>query len=300
VVGGALLTNAVAEEPGWEDVRPSFGASGLRDLAASPDGKAWILEPGAGKIWRFDYFTKVATPFSVPGVPKGIALGSDGNMWFTEHSGNRIGRLSPDGTLWESATLSTPNSKPSGITLAPDGNLWFVEEAGNKLASITPAGVITEYPLPSAGAFPAGIAASSYFLLAITEPGLDKILFFNAQSHTFIDEQTVPTGLSGVSAIAHGTDSFFWFLEEATAKVGRAYPNVPMTDYYIPTGNCHPRQIAAAPDGSFWFAEESTGKLGHILPRSSADVNRDDVVDVADVFFLINFLFAGGQQPVFP
>src|SRR5260221_14289455 len=39
VVGGALLTNAVAEEPGWEDVRPSFGASGLRDLAASPDGK---------------------------------------------------------------------------------------------------------------------------------------------------------------------------------------------------------------------------------------------------------------------
>src|SRR5262245_37512547 len=42
-----------------------------------------------------------ATEFSLPrpgSGPTTIALARDGTVWFTEQTGNRIGRMSPDGT----------------------------------------------------------------------------------------------------------------------------------------------------------------------------------------------------------
>jgi streptogramin lyase len=34
------------------------------------------------------------TEFSPASLPRGITAGPDGNLWFTEYSGNKIGRLS--------------------------------------------------------------------------------------------------------------------------------------------------------------------------------------------------------------
>ena len=95
------------------------------------------------------------TEFSVgisPGAAiRAIASGPDGNLWFTELFGNRIGRITPDGKVTE-FPLITPHSYPAGITTGPnsivagpDGNLWFTETFGGKIGRITPAGVITEF-----------------------------------------------------------------------------------------------------------------------------------------------------------
>ena len=67
----------------------------------------------------------------------GIASGADGNIWFTEYAGNRIGRITPGGTITEFA-IPSPNSQPIGIAAGPDGNLWFTEQAGNKIGRISP------------------------------------------------------------------------------------------------------------------------------------------------------------------
>src|SRR5260221_9244856 len=45
-----------------------------------------------------------------------IAAGPDGNLWFTEHAGNRIGRITPTGTVTQFSTGLTANSGPNGIT----------------------------------------------------------------------------------------------------------------------------------------------------------------------------------------
>ena len=58
--------------------------------------------------------------------PAGITSGPDGNLWFTEHSGNRIGRLSTTGTLTE---IELPKGTgPAEIVAGSDGNLWFAED----------------------------------------------------------------------------------------------------------------------------------------------------------------------------
>src|SRR5262245_7913108 len=47
--------------------------------------------------------------------PAGIAAGADGNLWFTEVVGNKIGRIATDGTIAEFA-IPTPLSEPTSIT----------------------------------------------------------------------------------------------------------------------------------------------------------------------------------------
>ncbi len=48
-------------------------------------------------------------------------------------SGNKIGRISPSGTITE---FPVPNLL-SEIAAGPDGNLWFTEDSGNKIGRIT-------------------------------------------------------------------------------------------------------------------------------------------------------------------
>jgi virginiamycin B lyase len=68
--------------------------------------------------------------------------------WFTEYTGNKVGRVTSSGVFTESL-IPTPDSSPDGIAAGPDGNLWFVEEVGDKVGRVTTAGVFTEFPLPN-------------------------------------------------------------------------------------------------------------------------------------------------------
>jgi virginiamycin B lyase len=294
VVGGGVYT---AQTPVLGVSKSTF--TDLRDVAFSPNGDGWAVEPSTNTIWRYRFFDDLFIPYSVNGEPTGISRGSDGNIWFTEYTGNKIGRISvATGTVTE-FTIPTAASHPSAIVLGPEGNLWFVEATGNKVGRVTPAGAITDYALLTPGAYPAGIAASplSGGTLAITEPGADKIAFFSIGSLSVFSEVSVPTGLSSARGIAFGQDGFFWFLESGTGKVGRTGFLGPAIEFPLPAAGSLPRTIAAAPDGDLWFTEQGTGKLGHIAFDPSGDVNYDHKIDVNDVFYLINYLFAGGPAP---
>jgi virginiamycin B lyase len=66
-----------------------------------------------------------------------ITAGFDGNLWFTEYTGNKIGRITPSGTITE-FTIPTPSSTPLGIVSGPDGAIWFAETATNKIGRLVP------------------------------------------------------------------------------------------------------------------------------------------------------------------
>jgi virginiamycin B lyase len=93
--------------------------------------------------------------------PTTIALAADGTVWFTEGSGNRIGRMAPDGTALREFLLPYPNSSPRIISLGSDGNMWFSEHTGNRMGRITPAGVVTEFPLGAGNSGATGLTAGS-------------------------------------------------------------------------------------------------------------------------------------------
>jgi virginiamycin B lyase len=102
-------------------------------------------------------FTEFPLPNPASG-PTTISIAPDGNLWFTEGSGNRIGRMAPDGTGIKEFDLPNPGSQPRIIAVGSDKNLWFTEHLGNRIGRITPAGVLTEFPIPTPNCQPRAIA----------------------------------------------------------------------------------------------------------------------------------------------
>src|SRR5689334_3962678 len=102
------------------------------------------------------------TEYPVPtarSTPYAIIGGPDQGIWFTERTGNKIGRLNPaDGSVVE-YPIPTANSGPSGIVIGAGGNMRFSEYNASKIGRITPAGTISEYRLPRANSGPLGIAS---------------------------------------------------------------------------------------------------------------------------------------------
>ncbi|HZU01746.1 MAG TPA: hypothetical protein VFA10_18900 [Ktedonobacteraceae bacterium] len=149
------------------------------EIVAGPDGNLWFTEVSANRIGRISpsgSITEFPVPMPIPtdnngqienGL-SGIVAGPDGNLWFTEVSANKIGRISPSGSI-TAFPIPTAKGDPVGITSGPDGNLWFTESNGNKIGRITPSGTVTEFAIPTLHSFPEGIAAGPDGNLWFTE-----------------------------------------------------------------------------------------------------------------------------------
>ncbi len=91
--------------------------------------------------------------------PYDIVRGPDGAMWFTEHNGNRIGRLTVDGELSEFFLRDL--STPTGITVGPDGALWFAQRGVSAIGRITVDGEFTEWRTITPRAAPLSITTGA-------------------------------------------------------------------------------------------------------------------------------------------
>ena len=80
---------------------------------------------------------RIPTPHS---YPVEIVTGPDGALWFTESSGNNIGRITTNGQITEYPVGT--DSSPYGIAIGPDGALWFTED-NYQIGRITAGGQVT-------------------------------------------------------------------------------------------------------------------------------------------------------------
>src|SRR6478735_12763298 len=75
--------------------------------------------------------------------PVNVALGGDGNVWFTEANHYGVGKITPSGTVTEYYGLS---EQPSGITAGGGSNLWFTEIGSfGSVGRITSGGTASEF-----------------------------------------------------------------------------------------------------------------------------------------------------------
>src|SRR3954470_9973959 len=103
-----------------------------------------LLPPAGGTVESQSSYMEFP---GLTGSAQFVTTGPDGNVWFTEQSANRIGRISPAGTVTE-FVVPTASSTPQFITTGPDGALWFTELSANKIGRITTSGAITEFVVP--------------------------------------------------------------------------------------------------------------------------------------------------------
>jgi len=212
-------------------------------------------QAGIGTIHEFEVPTASSTP-------NGIAAGSDGNLWFTEYTTNKIGRITPAGVITE-FNVPTANSAPRQIAAGPDGNLWFTEFSSNKIGKITTSGVVTEYNVPTANSGPRGIVAGPDGNIWFTEFNSGKIAKITTSGT--VTEYTIPTVNSGPRGIEPGPDGNLWFTENTGSKIGKITTSGVITEYTTGlTANSQPARIRVGPNGNLWFTENIGNKIGEI------------------------------------
>src|SRR5439155_22959567 len=106
----------------------------------TPSGNVVCPAPTPGSPQGSAEIAEFPIPTSNPpsgSSPQGITAGPDGNLWFTEFDGNRIGRITPGGTITQfPIPVSHIYSFPEVITAGPYGNLWFTENFSKQIGSI--------------------------------------------------------------------------------------------------------------------------------------------------------------------
>jgi len=216
-----------------------------------------VTSPAGASYTIVDYPT--VTPNDTPG---GIALGSDGNMWFTEGQG-AIGRITPAGKVTEFPT-GVADSIPEGITAGPDGNLWFADAGAGKIGRITTSGKVTEFAVPTAGAQPEDITAGPDGKLWFTESSTYRVGSITTAG--VVKEYLVGANPAGITA---GPDNNLWFTETQLGNIGRITTSGVVTTFPIGVANSNPQEITAGPDNNLWFTDPGTQSIGQITTSGS-------------------------------
>ncbi len=205
-------------------------------------------------------------PLRNPGSqPVGIAVGSDGAVWFTEWAGNAIGRIDASGRTSE-YPIPTASAQPRNIVTGPDRALWFTEGSGHPpsnggIGRITTKGAVTDYPsIPktSSGSYP----VSAPFGIA---PGPNGTVWFTDSDQNALGE--FPVG-SPQSAKEYALPSYpgqnlnYLILGPDNALYFSSYQNVvwryPSTGAFSRFTDAAPSSLilnlVVGPDKAIWFA----------------------------------------------
>jgi len=223
------------------------------------------LEGLEGRCLLSVTITEFPTPTRGP-QPAWITAGPDGNLWFTESTGNKIGMINPATHAITEFPVPTASAYPFGITAGPDGNLWFAEGGGNKIGVINPAThAIAEFSGPTGN--PGWMTTGPDGNLWFTEETGDKIGMINPATHA-IAEFPVPTASADPMGITAGPDGNLWFAEQK-GNIGEINPAThAITEFPIPSYTSRkstsptPWGITGGPDGNLWFADRFNGAVG--------------------------------------
>lgn len=218
-----------------------------RAITAGPEGNMWFVASGGaataiGKVTPGGQITEYTSGLKAGSALSDIALGPDGDIWFTDRGERAIGRITPGGTITEFTSGLNAGSLPDGIAAGPDGNVWFTDSGTTKaIGKITPGGTITEYSTGlNAGSDPVNIA-----------PGADGNVWFADDGTTQAVGRITPggtiseysEGLNQVSRtldLAPGSDGSIWFTKstapQAIGRIGTGAPEVPASPLAVTGG----------------------------------------------------------------
>ena len=235
------------------------------NIVTGPDGNLWFTENAGHKIGQISPDGVVLNEFPTSAGVGGITAGPDGNLWFTL-SNDRIGRITTAGVMTEFSAGITAASLLSNITPGPDGNLWFTEQVGNQIGRITPLGVVTEFPIPTAVSGPVGITLGPDGNLWFAERSVDKIGRITTAG--VFTEFSVRAG-SKPCNLTSGPDGHLWYVEQGVSGngVGQMTTAGAFTEFFTGITTTYLScSITTGPDGNLWFNESSLNKIARMTP----------------------------------
>jgi streptogramin lyase len=221
-------------------------------------------------------------PLSYPNggtEPIGIALCSDGNLWFgMSYNGGYIGMINPTTDAISEFPLENISDFSREVAAGPDGNVWFTGYNGD--AATQYIGMInstthafSEFAVNTGvngNGTSRGITAGPDGNLWFTDPYSNAVGMINPTTHA-ITEFAVPTANAGLVGITTGADGSLWFAEANAGQIAEINPTTrAITEFATPTADSGPIGITTGPDGNLWFTESGANNIGEINPTTHA------------------------------
>ena len=241
-------------------------------MAMGSDGSIFFTEPSGSRIRKIDpagVITTVAGTgvqgFSGDGGlatnaeinrPRGIALGADGDFYFTDTENHRIRHVSKVGIISTIAGIGIPAislergdggpaiqahlRNPWSIVRADDGSLYFVDQGLATLElirKIDPDSLISTVKLVQQ---PWGLAlglegeiyhsqsGTNPLIFRINKDGSSEMVAGNGNSHNHVYQEFIPAtdaSLEGVQTLAVGNDGSLYFTESTGRRIRRVWPD---------------------------------------------------------------------------
>jgi streptogramin lyase len=268
-------------------------------ITSGADGALWFTEVGG--VGRIDVTGSVShyqpTVAREINCTDGIALGTDGRVWFTEKDDGLLGRVDTAGAIDFFAIPPTVYSvcdindlvclvypvtaKPVGIVGDPSGGMFFTNLADESVDHVKKNGVVNAWnPIFSetvgdgfgegAPSLVGGLAswggspAAAYDGNGCPSPAPNHCLaFYNSSTKRFVTSNLPArdyfTGRGFGKYMVQGADGRLW--ATAVGAIGAVAGDGASSSIAI-GGTAE--EITAGPDGRLWFAESSPHRIGAI------------------------------------
>jgi len=202
------------------------------------------------------------------------SVDSNGNVWFSSVSSNRIGCLNPSTN--EIKIVITPEAGGSISTISVDhtDKVWFVDTALKRVGRFdTATNFFTIWPvsgIPYWGTVWSGIglplvSSDSHGNAYFPEYTTNKIGRIDPVTNE-LTEWAIPTSDSEPCFSMVDANDNAWFAECSGNKIGRLNPLTnEITEWAIPTSNSGPSGLYVA-QGLIYFAEYIGQKIGRLNP----------------------------------
>lgn len=235
--------------------------------AAFRDVPANAAYHSAAAMPAFRVYTAGKNGLPSSAVPRDIALGLGGIVWFTDITTPAIGEIK-NGRIVEFTTGLDRGAQPYAIVAGRDGNMWFSDESG-AIGRITTSGAIAEFSTPRLKTDPPAALTAGPRAMWTIAPGtpsyLVRVALDGSSTAVRLPNALIPDG--SLQADAAGNVWFFASLtnhdvvlaertsrgdliEHKTSLVTKAEPCC---------ANLAPNHIAIGPDGNPWFTTPYAG-----------------------------------------
>lgn len=243
----------------------------------------WFTEQVTNSIWSFNMTDHKFTAYHLKttgALPFGIALDPQGNVWFTEFFGDKIGEITTSGVLSEIQIPASGYLEASAVFAAPSGKIWFTLPGINSTASYFK-GSFTIQNLTSLVNIPVGIAIDSSGNLWLTQHGPSFISEFNPTTHYFktISTSIPPLGTSLPYFSYVNSNGDVWFNEHYGNAMAEFIPSSnTLIEYFIPTRVGYAGNISGmltstlSSSGQPWYTEFFAGKVGTVNVSKPLDL----------------------------
>jgi virginiamycin B lyase len=252
---------------------------------ANNSQRFWFTEYSAGKIGEL-WQNGTIQDFHIPesgAAPTGLAMDSHGNIWFADQAGagsiwEFIPSLAPSAQAFKQYFTKTSNSFPYAVVVDHSDNVWFTEGTGDRVGKFPYGGDnsnnMTEYPTPTSGSGPTGMAAQAGTpFLWIAETYASKIARFDTSTGTFVEFAEPMTLPLGIAVDGNGN---VWVSEHGGSTVDelvssnstfRKFPTSPasVASGYSMTG---PATVSIDQSGRVWFLEHYANRVGLLTPST--------------------------------